>query len=67
MEKRTEVKKAIGAFHTYSCQPHTETAIVGGALKIKCMGEPLTVQARLCQKQDFDNIVAKMEEMGLVS
>ena len=65
----TEVKlqRIYERFHTYSCQPHTETVIMGGALKIKCRNKPLTVQARLCQQQDFDKIVTKMEGCGLVS
>ena len=41
--------------------------MVEGALQIKCGSEPMTVQARLCQPDEFDKIVAKMEESGLVS
>jgi hypothetical protein len=60
-------QQVLGIFDTYHCPAHTEISIVAGAMKIKCMNKPLTVQARLCQPKDFENIFAGLEKRGLVS
>ena len=54
-------------FETYSCPAHDEINLLSGAMKISCRDNPIIVKARICLPQDFDNIVSKMKEIGLVS
>jgi hypothetical protein len=54
-------------FCSYSCLPHQEITILGGALKIKCRDEPIKFQARLSNEDDFEAIVDQMEKRGWVS
>ena len=54
-------------FQSYICQPNSELSVLSNAINITCEGTPFSFKARVCLFENFEEIMFKLEEEGLVS
>ena len=47
-------------FEVFTIPPMSSRSLLGGALHISCFEKGMTVQARLCQGDDFDGIAKEL-------
>ena len=47
-------------FEVFTILPMSSRSLLGGALHISCFEKGMTVQARLCQGDDFDGIAKEL-------
>ena len=53
-------------FQSYTCQPNSELSVLSNAIKITCEGTPFSFEARVCDFKNFEEIMCKLKEEGLV-
>ena len=49
-------------FELFTIPPMSSCSILGGALHISCFEEGMTVQARLCTAEDFDQVAKELSQ-----
>ena len=55
-----------GRFETFKCPANETRVILNGALAITCKDNPITVNARICQLEEFDCVIATLSKHNLV-